>query len=126
MPDYGLYEILDTTSLARLRCAPAHAADSAVRGAFLDYLDDPFYVDEEKAVRFVPDGLLVMSDAGKILAFGNYSDIAPKYPGVPITTYKQGNIIMPGFIDTHVHYVQSRVTGAYGLHKCAIRHFCTF
>jgi guanine deaminase len=59
-----------------------------VRGAFLDYVDDPFYVPEEKAARWVPDGLLVISNNGTILDFGNYSDIAGKYPGIPTTTYK--------------------------------------
>ncbi|KAF8062979.1 guaD [Scenedesmus sp. PABB004] len=78
--------------------AASAAGVTAVRGAFLDYLDDPFY-------------------NGTILAFGPYAEVSPKFPGVPTTAYKEGNVIMPGFIDTHVHYVQSRVTGAYGLHK---------
>ena len=57
---------------------------------FLDWVDDPFYVSEDKAVRWVPDGLLVMSDNGTIVAFGNYSDMGAKYAAVPTTTYKVG------------------------------------
>jgi hypothetical protein len=55
---------------------------------FLDFVDDPFYVPEDKAARWVPDGLLVISNNGTIVDFGNYSDIAGKYPGIPTTTYK--------------------------------------
>ena len=132
---------------------------SAVRGAFLDYVDDPFYVAEDKAVRYGGRARLARLPccarrAARAAALGPLTSppppsartksptgcwwfrtrarssplgstyVAGKFPGVPTTTYKDGNIIMPGFIDTHVHYVQSRVTGAYGLHKCVQRGRC--
>jgi guanine deaminase len=29
----------------------------AIRGSFLDFVDDPFYGDETDSVRYLPDGL---------------------------------------------------------------------
>lgn len=93
---------------------------AAVRGTFLDFKDDPFYTArDEDAARWIADGLLVIGSDGKILDFGPYATLAPKYPGVKTTTYGPGILITPGLIDSHIHYVQSRVTAAYGLHKCA-------
>ncbi len=86
---------------------------SGVRGAFLDFTKDPFYTKEDKdAARYLPDGLLVMED-GKIKDFGSYSDLKNKYPALKITTYSN-RLIMPGFVDCHIHYPQTKVIAKYG------------
>ncbi|PZO16537.1 MAG: guanine deaminase [Leptolyngbya foveolarum] len=85
---------------------------TAIRGSFLDFVDDPFYVAEEDSARYVPDGLLVL-EAGKIKAFGDYAELQGKYRDVPTTAYAE-RLIMPGFIDTHIHYPQTEMIAAYG------------
>jgi len=97
---------------------PAYAADSnlkGIRGSFFDFVDDPWkhVGHEEESARFYPDGLLVL-DNGIIKAYGSYSDIASKYPGIEITNIPN-RLIVPGFIDGHVHFPQTRVLGMYGL-----------
>ncbi|OLP17297.1 guanine deaminase [Leptolyngbya sp. 'hensonii'] len=82
------------------------------RGAFLDFINDPFYGSELANVRYVPDGLLVCSE-GMIQAFGPYSELQEKYTKIPITTCP-GQLIMPGFIDTHIHYAQLEMIASYG------------
>ncbi|MEM6449983.1 MAG: guanine deaminase [Cyanobacteria bacterium P01_D01_bin.105] len=84
----------------------------AVRGAFLDFVDDPFYVSEAESVRYLPDGLLVLED-GKIKAFGPYENLEAEYGAIPTTVYTD-RLIMPGFIDTHIHYPQTGMIAAYG------------
>ncbi len=96
---------------------PAKAADSnmvGVRGCILDFVDDPWKLPghSDDAARFLPDGLLVISD-GKVKECGAYDAIASKYPGLNVTSYTN-RIIMPGFIDGHIHVGQTRVLGAYG------------
>ena len=88
----------------------------AVRGTFFDLVDDPwdYYDNEEDAARFLPDGLLVTKN-GIIQDFGRYEELKDKYPGIEITVYKN-RIIVPGFIDAHIHFPQTRVIGAYGHH----------
>jgi guanine deaminase len=97
---------------------PAISADNkltAVRGSFFDFKDDPWkhVGHEEDSARFYPDGLLVMEN-GIIKAYGPYADVAPKYPGAEVVDLS-GRLILPGFVDGHVHFPQTRVLGAYGL-----------
>ncbi len=86
----------------------------AIRGAFFDFIDDPWkhVGHEETSARFNPDGLMVIED-GKIKAFGPYDQVFPKYSGVSITHVKE-RLILPGFIDGHIHVPQTRVLGAFG------------
>jgi guanine deaminase len=84
----------------------------AVRGAFLDFINDPFFVSEPESVRYMADGLLVVAD-GAIVAFGTYADLSEQYADVPVTAYP-GKLIMPGFIDVHVHFPQLEMIAAYG------------
>ncbi len=84
----------------------------AIRGSFLDFIDDPFYRSEADCVRYLADGLLVLVN-GRVQDFGNYTDLKAKYGEIPITEYP-GRLIMPGFIDTHIHYPQTEMIAAYG------------
>ncbi|NEQ50772.1 MAG: guanine deaminase [Leptolyngbya sp. SIO3F4] len=83
-----------------------------IRGAFLDFIGDPFYLPEAESVRYLADGLLVLSE-GIIEAFGPYEDLHTEYEEIPITEYPE-RLIMPGFIDTHIHYPQTEMIAAYG------------
>jgi guanine deaminase len=85
----------------------------AIRGALLDFVDDPFYVPEEQAVRYIPDGLLIIQD-GYVAAVGAYRELAPTLGhGSPIVDYS-GKLITPGLIDTHIHYPQTGMIASYG------------
>ncbi len=87
---------------------------TGIRGTFFDFVDDPWkhVGKEEESARFHVDGLLVLEN-GIIKAFGAFADVSPKYLGLAITHIKD-RIILPGFIDGHVHVPQTRVLGAYG------------
>ena len=84
----------------------------AIRGSFLDFVDDPFYVAAEESVRYLPDGLLVL-EGGRVKAFGAYDELQDEYGEIPTTVY-ENRLIMPGFIDTHIHYPQTGMIAAYG------------
>ena len=84
----------------------------AFRGAVLDFVDDPFYVSEADSVRYFADGLLVL-EGGKVKALGAYERLQATYAGVPVVTYPD-RLIMPGFIDTHIHFPQTEMIAAYG------------
>ncbi len=85
-----------------------------IRGAFFDFLDDPWkYIGREaEAARFHADGLMVIQD-GIIADFGPFARLAPRYPGLEIT-HITNRLILPGFIDGHIHFPQTRVLGAFG------------
>jgi guanine deaminase len=84
----------------------------AFRGALLHFLGDP---DElgEGAHEYFDDGLLVLHD-GKVDAAGTARALLPGLPeGAEVVDYS-GKLIMPGFVDTHVHYPQIDIIAAYG------------
>ena len=89
-------------------------ATQAIRGTFFDLLDDPWKHGnrEQEAARFFKDGLLVVKD-GIIADFGAFEDVSRRNADVPVT-HLPGRIIMPGFIDGHIHFPQVRVLGAFG------------
>lgn len=85
-----------------------------IRGTFFDFIDDPWkHVGrEQEAARFHADGLLVIED-GKIADFGAHKDVARRHRGLKIT-HIEDRIIVPGFVDGHIHFPQTRVLGAFG------------
>ena len=84
----------------------------AFRASIVDFVDDPF-INTEDAHRYFSDGLLVV-DAGKITHCGDYATLKKSLPhDVEIIDYR-GRLIMPGFIDTHVHYAQTDIIASHG------------
>lgn len=82
------------------------------RAAFLDFIDDPFYLPESASVRYLPDGLLVL-EGGKVRELGSYETLKQRYADIPITSYPN-QLIIPGLIDTHIHFPQTEMIAAYG------------
>lgn len=89
-------------------------ARRAIRGSFFDFVDDPWKHPgrEDQAARFLEDGLLVVRD-GIIEDFGPFAELAPRHVDVPVT-HLEGRLILPGFIDGHIHFPQLRVLGVFG------------
>lgn len=85
----------------------------ALRGPLLDFLDDPAEVGRAASHRYHADGLLVIED-GRIAKAGDAASLLPELaPGTPIDAYPDC-LILPGLIDTHIHYPQTQVIASYG------------
>jgi len=85
----------------------------ALRGACIDFKDNPFLADAESCLSYESDAVIWVRD-GKVHRIGAANDILPQLPaGTPVTHYRD-SVIMPGFIDSHVHYPQTPIIGAYG------------
>lgn len=85
---------------------------SAVRGRIVTCLDDPATAGSP-ALSYEADGVLVMN-AGKITGTGPAATLLPQLPLETPVAHYPGCLISPGFIDTHVHYPQTAMVGAYG------------
>ncbi len=81
----------------------------AFRGEYLSVSRDPR--DDPDAVRHDPDGLLVVEN-GIVVARGNHADLASRYPGLAIQHLP--GLIVPGFVDAHIHYPQMDRIAAHG------------
>lgn len=85
----------------------------ALRGAALTLVDDPFAVGDAAALRHEPDALIVIRD-GRVALFGDYDACKASLPPDVVVTHHRDALIVPGFIDAHVHYPQTEIIGAGG------------
>jgi guanine deaminase len=90
----------------------AAAASLAVRGHLLHCRDDPFRVGPS-ALESFEDGVMVVVD-GRIAAIGPYSELASLAASCGSLVHRPGMLILPGFVDAHVHSVQTDVIASPG------------
>lgn len=76
----------------------------AYRASLLHFHADPAFA--EHAYSWHEDGLLLV-DGDKIHAAGDYAQLAPALPADTDIVDYRGKLIMPGFIDTHLHFPQT-------------------
>jgi len=94
--------------------AAAMAAElSAFRGAILSFKDDPGVTSSADSHVHFEDGLLVVED-GHVARVGPAEALLATLPkGTPVTDHR-GRLLMPGFVDAHVHYAQTDVIASGG------------
>jgi guanine deaminase len=86
----------------------------AIRGPVLTFTGDPFVAGVESTLRYESDAIVGMA-GGVITHFGSASTVRAQLPpATPIKEYGRDTLILPGFIDCHVHYPQTQIIGAYG------------
>lgn len=89
------------------------AVCNAFRGSILHFLTNPGEAGADHSYQFIPDGLMVVEN-GRVLVLGDYAELHPTLPaGTQLTDYS-GRMILPGFIDTHIHYSQTDVIASPG------------
>jgi len=89
------------------------ASASAIRGTALTFTGDPFEIGGAASARVESDALVVMRN-GRIAAFGDYESTKHALAAdTPVTTYRDA-LILPGFIDAHVHYPQTQMIASPG------------
>lgn len=88
------------------------APTRALRGRLLTFTDDPATAGA-RSCRYIEDGLVLVGD-GRILAVGEARDLSPQAPaGLPVDHFPNA-LILPGFIDAHIHFPQTQVIASYG------------
>ena len=75
------------------------------RGEVFDFIDSP--LNRKDAYRYFPDGALVVRE-GEIVDCGPFEDIKGRYTDYELVDYS-GKLLMPGFIDSHIHYPQAEI-----------------
>ncbi|MBK8454456.1 MAG: guanine deaminase [Thiofilum sp.] len=84
----------------------------AWRGKVLHFVADPTEVGEQ-AWQYWEDGLLWV-EAGRVKQVGNAADLLPNFPSTLSIQHYPDYFILPGFIDTHIHYPQTEMVAAFG------------
>ncbi len=85
----------------------------AFRGALLHFLHDPGDALSGDAWEYLDDGVLLVED-GRVAALGSAADLLPQLEADWALTDYRGRLIVPGFVDTHVHYPQTEIIASYG------------
>ncbi|GHC33238.1 guanine deaminase [Aidingimonas halophila] len=86
-----------------------------LRGPLVSFLNDPGEGDAPDAGSLLhrEDGAIWIED-GRIRAVGDYQTLVPSLPNdIGVVDYTD-KLMMPGFIDSHVHYVQLDIMASYG------------
>lgn len=73
----------------------------------------PLVTEAANALISIPDGALVVGDDGRIAFCGERADIPSQYQSSPTSDHRPG-FLLPGFVDTHVHFPQTYVGDSYG------------
>jgi guanine deaminase len=79
-------------------------------GTFLDTPDDPF---SGAALRSSADSAILVQD-GVIVRDGSAAELRAAYPADEVVDLSEG-LVLPGFVDTHVHFPQVRMIGSLGM-----------
>jgi len=88
--------------------------EAAIRGPVLTFTGDPFKQVPDEVMVYEPDGIVAFG-GGKITHFGPAEVIEKQLPpDIEITNYGPDSLISAGFLDSHVHFPQTPMIGAFG------------
>lgn len=83
-----------------------------LRGRVLSFHRAPVSLDDYSSFHFEGDGAVIVED-GIIIAFGSYDQVKLMAPNDIEEVDHRPNLLMPGFIDMHVHLPQMQVIASY-------------
>ena len=86
---------------------------TAHRGSILHFLDDPDSMPLPECYQYYEDGVLLV-EQGKVVGLGAAATILASLPDDVELLEHPNSLIVPGFIDTHIHYPQTEMIAAYG------------
>ncbi len=81
-------------------------------GQTLQFTGDPFQQPWQEVTQHRGDGAVLVED-GHIRAVGTRAILSAEYPQVTVTDYGE-DLIVPGFVDSHVHYPQTAMIASWG------------
>ena len=89
----------------------------AFRGEILHFIEDPALNSqkdiEQSSHQYFADGILLIEN-GKVKQLGSAESLLAQLDGDIEITHIENGLIVPGFIDTHIHYPQTEMIGSYG------------
>lgn len=83
-----------------------------LRGRTLTFLRWPETATDLAACRYEEDGALLIRD-GKIASAGAYADVVKQAGDAKVVDHRP-HLLLPGFIDAHVHFPQMQIIASYG------------
>src|SRR5260221_872398 len=85
----------------------------AFRASILHFRDDPGVAAAPESYEYLEDGLLVVED-GRVARVGPAQALLAALPRATAVADRRGALILPGFVDAHIHYSQTDVIASPG------------
>ena len=86
---------------------------NAHRSSILHFLGHPEKVGVDTAIQYLEDGLLFIEN-GLVSKLGSFEELKESLTDDVILINHENSLLMPGFIDTHIHYPQTEMVASYG------------
>ncbi len=86
---------------------------TAYRSEILHFINDPTEVGENDSYEYYSDGIMVVKD-GRVEMLGPADVLMPRLPDTVRLHHFRDAMIVPGFIDCHIHYSQTEMIAAFG------------
>nr|WP_255182660.1 guanine deaminase [Rhodococcus sp. WWJCD1] len=83
------------------------------RGHIFHVAGSPTVTDAATALVSIPDGALVVGDDGIIEFCGEFDSLPSRFADVAVADHRPG-FLLPGFVDTHIHFPQTYAGDSYG------------
>ncbi|KUP93030.1 guanine deaminase [Tritonibacter horizontis] len=83
-----------------------------LRGRTLNFRAEPAGPEDTAAFCYIEDGAILIQD-GMIVAQGAYSELCHRRPEARVVDHRP-HLLMPGFIDLHLHFPQVQVVASWG------------
>ncbi|GLS42733.1 guanine deaminase [Methylobacterium brachythecii] len=87
--------------------------DLLIRGRVLTFVNEPSGVDDTASYRFFEDGAVLVRGAA-IVASGDYDRVKSLAAADVTIDDHRPNLVLPGLIDTHLHFPQTQAIASYG------------
>jgi guanine deaminase len=91
----------------------AELSSRAIRGRLLTFLRAPRGAGDAQSYRYIEDGIVLVTER-RIEAVGPADELTALVPAGVAVEHHAGALIMPGFIDPHIHFPQTQVIASYG------------
>lgn len=93
---------------------PRRGRPLVVRGIVLHFLDDPGAEPDPATWELFEDGALAVDADGRVAWAGHARDLPDRLSAGAERVDHRGKLIVPGFVDTHIHAAQVDVIASYG------------
>ena len=84
-----------------------------IRGRVLTFVAEPQGIDDTAAWRYFEDGAVFVR-GGKVVATGDYAEVRGRAGADVAVADHRPNLVLPGLIDTHLHFPQTQAIASYG------------
>jgi guanine deaminase len=91
----------------------ANPASRAIRGRVLTFVRAPRGASDARSYRYIDDGIVVVK-GGRVDQVAPAAELMAQLPPDLPVDHHPDALILPGFIDPHIHFPQTQVIASYG------------